>query len=39
MEMAMERGYKKEAMNPIIMDDEHTKEILDRVGVKCNGRP
>jgi hypothetical protein len=33
------RGQKKEAMDPIMMDEEQTKEIMERVGVTCSGRP
>jgi predicted metal-dependent phosphoesterase TrpH len=39
MERALERGQKKEAMDPIMMDEEHTKEIMDRAGVTHNARP
>jgi hypothetical protein len=39
MERDLERGQKKEAMDPIMMDEKHTKEIMDRAGVTCSGRP
>jgi hypothetical protein len=39
MERALERGQKKEGMDPIMMDEEHTKEIMERVGVTCNEIP
>jgi hypothetical protein len=39
MERALERGQKKEAMDPIMMDEEHTKEIFNRAGVTRSGRP
>jgi hypothetical protein len=28
---------KKEAMDPIMMDDEQTREIIRKVGVTCSG--
>jgi hypothetical protein len=37
MERALERGQKKEAMDPIMMDEEQTKEILSKAGVMCSG--
>jgi hypothetical protein len=30
------RGQKKEAMDPIMMDEEQTKEIMERAGVTCS---
>jgi len=39
MERDLERGQKKEAMDPIMMDEKHTKDIMDRAGVTCGGRP
>jgi hypothetical protein len=39
MDKALERGQKKETMDPIMMDEEYTKDILSRVGVMHNGRP
>jgi hypothetical protein len=39
MERALERGQKKEEMDPIMMDEEQTKEIMDRAGVTHSGRP
>jgi hypothetical protein len=37
MEKALERGYKKEAMDPIMMHEEQNKEILRKAGVSHNG--
>jgi hypothetical protein len=39
MDKALERGQKKEEMHPIMMDDEHTKEIIRKAGVMRSGRP
>jgi hypothetical protein len=39
MEKAPERSQKKEEMDPIMMDDEKTREIIRSVGVTCIGRP
>jgi hypothetical protein len=39
MERDLERGKKKEAMDPIMMDEDHIKEKIDRVGMTCNIRP
>jgi hypothetical protein len=33
MENDMERGHKKEAVEPIMMDEENTREVLKREGV------
>jgi hypothetical protein len=37
MERALDEGQKKEAMDPIMMDEEHTREIIRKAGVMCNG--
>jgi hypothetical protein len=37
MEKVMERGQKTETMDPIMMDEEHTKDILIRAGVMWSG--
>jgi hypothetical protein len=39
MEKALERGQKKEVMEPIMMDEEQKKETMDILGVTHNGRP
>jgi hypothetical protein len=39
MEKDLDRGKKKEEMDPIMMDEEHIKEIMDKVGMTRNGRP
>jgi hypothetical protein len=39
MEMALEGGQKKKAMDPIMMDEEQTKEIMEIERVTRNGRP
>jgi hypothetical protein len=39
MERDLERGQKTEEMDPIMMDDEQNKEIMDREGVTGNRRP
>jgi hypothetical protein len=39
MERALERGHKKESMESIMMDEEKTKEILDRARVTRSERP
>jgi hypothetical protein len=39
MEKDMESSQKKEAMNPIMMDDEQTKEIVRKSSVMHNRRP
>jgi hypothetical protein len=39
MDKDMERGQEKEAMDPIMMDDEQTKEIIRKAGVMHIGRP
>ena len=36
IEKALESSHKKEAMDPIMMDDEHTKEIIRKEGVMRN---
>jgi hypothetical protein len=38
MEKALESSQKEEAMDPIMMDDEQTKEIIKKEGVTCNER-
>jgi hypothetical protein len=37
MEKALESSQKKEEMDPIMMDDEQTKEIIRSAGMMCNG--
>jgi hypothetical protein len=32
MEKDLDRGQKKEAMDPIMMDEDQIKEIMDRAG-------
>jgi hypothetical protein len=39
MERALGRGHKKEEMDPIIVDEEQIKEIMERVGVTHNKIP
>jgi hypothetical protein len=39
MEKGLESSQKKETMDPIMMDDEHTREIIRKVGVMHSGRP
>jgi len=39
MDKALERGQKKDEMDPIMMDEEKTKEIIRKVGVTHIGRP
>jgi hypothetical protein len=39
MEKDLDRGQKKEEMDPIMMDEDQIKEIMDRVGMMCSGRP
>jgi hypothetical protein len=39
MERDLDRGKKKEAMDPIMMDEEQIKEIMDKVGTMCSERP
>jgi hypothetical protein len=39
MERALERGQKKETMEPIMMDEERSREILSKAGVRRIGRP
>jgi hypothetical protein len=39
MEKALESSYKKEAMDPIMMDDEQIREIIRKLGVTCSRRP
>jgi hypothetical protein len=39
MERDLERGKKKEAMDPIMMDKYQIKEIMDIVGMTCNSIP
>jgi len=35
----MDKGKQKEVMDPIMMDEEKIKEIMDKVGKICSGRP
>jgi hypothetical protein len=37
MERALDGGQKKEAMDPIMMDEEQTREIIRKAGVTCSG--
>jgi hypothetical protein len=39
MERALDGGQKKEEMDPIMMDEEQTKEIMERARVTHNRRP
>jgi hypothetical protein len=39
MEKALESSQKKEEVDPIIMDDERTREIIRNAGVRRSGRP
>jgi hypothetical protein len=39
MERDLYGSQKKEAMDPIMMDEEQTKEIMERERVTCSGRP
>jgi hypothetical protein len=39
MEKDMDRGKKKEYMDPIMMDEEHIKEIMDKARTTRSGRP
>jgi hypothetical protein len=39
MEKALESRKKKEAMDPIMMDDEHARDIIRKAGVMPNRRP
>jgi hypothetical protein len=39
MEKALESSQKKEAMDPIMMDDEQTREIIRNAGVTHNNDP
>jgi hypothetical protein len=39
IERDMERRYNKEEMDPIMMDEKHTREIMERKGVMHIGRP
>jgi hypothetical protein len=40
MERDLDEGQKKaKEMDPIMMDEEQNKKIMEREGVKCNGRP
>jgi hypothetical protein len=39
MDRDLERGQKKEAMEPIVMDEEQTREIMERAGEMYNRRP
>jgi hypothetical protein len=39
MEKDIDRGKKKEVMDPIMMDEEQIKEIMDKVGTTRSGRP
>jgi hypothetical protein len=35
----MDKGKKKEVMEPIMMDEENIKEIMDKVGTTDSKRP
>jgi hypothetical protein len=37
MERDIESSQKKEEMDPIMMDDEHAKEIIRKAGLTCSG--
>jgi hypothetical protein len=39
MERDMDRGKRKETMDPIMMDEEYIKEIMDKARTMRNGRP
>jgi hypothetical protein len=39
MEKDMDRDQKKEEMDPIMIDEDRIKEIMDREGYTCSGRP
>jgi hypothetical protein len=39
MDKALQSSQKKEAMDPIMMDDEHDREIIRNTGVMRNGIP
>ena len=39
MQRDLDRGKKKEMMDPIMMDEEHIKEIMDKEGTTCSERP
>ena len=39
MEKALESIQKNEPMDPIMMDEEQTREIIRKEGVTCSGRP
>jgi hypothetical protein len=38
MEKDLDRGQKKEAMDPIMMDEDHIKEIMEREGNMCTSK-
>jgi hypothetical protein len=39
MEEKMDKGNKKEAMDPIMMEEDQIKQIMETVGKKHNGLP
>jgi hypothetical protein len=39
MENEMDKGKKKEAMDPIMMEEEQIKKIMEKYGKTRNGRP
>jgi hypothetical protein len=39
MDREMDKGKKKEAMDPIMMEEDQIKKIMEKYGKMCNGRP
>jgi hypothetical protein len=39
MEEDMDKGKKEDALDPIMMEEEHIKKIMEIVGRTCNGAP
>jgi hypothetical protein len=39
MEKDLDKGQKKEEIDPIMMDEYQIKEIIDRVGMTCSRIP
>jgi hypothetical protein len=35
----MDKGKQKEAMDPIMMDEDQTKKIMEKYGMMCSSRP
>jgi hypothetical protein len=35
----MDKGKKKEAMDPIMMEEDQINKIMEKYGKKCSGRP